>query len=226
MLVSIEGRMGQGKTAVITALGVLEQRRTGCKLFTTYHLNDVVHCPTCGLKHPIHKIEEQELYQCSAQVCQVNGTSEIERVPFTFLNVEEFYNIFRRADQGEMILNDSLFLLDEAYLFMDARTSGSKINRLFNAFTFQTRKRGVDLYITTHDVTRLDRRVRSAIDLRISCRYYPPTQTITLRIRDMHTGDRRRLKIYGPAAAFPYYDTKELVRPQGKLYKMSEEDLR
>ena len=225
MIVSLEGRMGQGKTAAITALGILEYKRTGCKLFATYHLNDVIYCPSCGMKHAVHKFEGQEFYQCEKDVHPVNGTSEIERIPYTYLTVEDFYNIFKEVDQGERILGNCLFLLDEAYLFMDSRTSGSKMNRLFNSFAMQTRKRGVDMYITTHEVKRLDQRIRAAIDLRVSCRFRPATRVVTLRIRDMHTGDRTRQSFYGPVAAFPYFDTNELVRPPGKLYKMSKEDL-
>ena len=227
MLVTFDGRMGQGKTAAIVALGVAEYHRSGVKLFTTLHLSDALYCPTCETKHAIKHDDNLEVYQCypGAEVQRVNGAHKIERIPYQFLTLQDFYNLFKAADQGATVLNNCIFMLDEAYLFMDARHSGSKINRLFNSFVFQTRKRGVDLYIATHDVSRLDRRIRQGTDLRVSCRFSLTTQTITLRIRDMHTGERRRIYINGPLAAFPYYDTNELVRPQGKLYTMSKEEL-
>ena len=233
MLVTFDGGMGQGKTAAATALGVAEYHRSGVALFTTYHLNDVIICPVCHQKHRVHYADPSSngngiaVYQCvpGGEIRRVTETDEIDHIPYTYLSLEDFYTTFRAADQGKRTLHNCIFLLDEAYLFMDARHSGSKINRLFNSFVFQTRKRGVDMYITTHSVDRLDKRIRQATDLRISCRYSLNTQIITIRIRDMLTGERRRIYISGPEAAFPYYDTNELVTPTGKLYRMTKEEL-
>ena len=232
MLVSLEGRMGQGKTLSMTGLAVLEHKRNGKKLFSTYHLSSVIDCPYCGLRHPISR-ETAELpynYICSVKEETFEVTEKdhedgrIIEIEYTYLTAEAFYDIFKMADQGQEVLSNCLFLLDEAYLFLDARTSGSKMNRIFNSFAFQTRKRGVDLYISTHDVARLDKRIRAAIDLRISCRFIPSQQSVKLRIRDVHTGARKSLKFYGPKF-WAFYNTNEMVRPQGKLYTVKPGDL-
>ncbi len=237
MLVTFDGRMGQGKTAAATALAVWEHKSKGVKLFTTYHLNDVVICPHCPairlgdkflpLRHPIHSENGGIYYYCEhkGEIQTVLKENTVEKISYKYLDLEGFYELFKEAEDGTKTLSNCIFVLDEAYLFMDARHSGSKINRLFNAFTFQTRKRGVDMYITSHDVSRLDKRIRAATDLKVSCRYNSHSQVITLRIRDMHTGERRRMHLYGPVAAFPYFDTSEIVVPKGKIFKLNQEDL-
>ncbi|KKL98102.1 hypothetical protein LCGC14_1827730 [marine sediment metagenome] len=185
MLVSVEGRMGMGKTLTATYFGVKEHQENGKRIFATYHLH--------GVK-------------------------------YEYLTLETFYKLFTNAEQGITELSHCVFLLDEAYLFMDSRLSSSQINRLFNAFTFQSRKREVDIFLTTHDIMRIDRRIRSNIDIRISCRFNPTTQRVTLRMRDMHTGWRKRVLISAPAV-YPYYSTEEIVRPQGKAYRIKQADL-
>lgn len=68
-------------------------------------------------------------------------------------------------------LENAVILLDEAYIYLDARTSSSKLNKLFTYFIVQTRKRNVDLYICTHHIDIVDKRLRRAIDVRGSCRF-------------------------------------------------------
>jgi hypothetical protein len=62
-------------------------------------------------------------------------------------------------------------LLDESYIFLDARTSSGKLNKLFTYFVAQCRKRGVDMYLCIHHIDTLDKRARRAIDVRGTCRY-------------------------------------------------------
>jgi hypothetical protein len=230
MLVSYEGRMGQGKTLAVTAMAVMEQERTGKRIFSTYHLSDVITCPMCRLPHPIRVGEDSEgkyeAYECKGSFYAVREEDEekIHRIHYTYISFEDFYRIFKEADQGLRTLSNCLFLIDEAYLFMDSRTSGSKMNRIFNSFIFQTRKRGVDVYIATHSLARIDKRVRAAIDVAISCRFNLATSIATLKIRDMHTASRRTMRLFGPLY-WHFYDTRELVLPEGKLYRLKAEDL-
>ncbi len=68
-------------------------------------------------------------------------------------------------------LEDCVIVFDEAYQIMDARSSGTKLNKLFSYFIVQTRKRGVDAFICTHHLDHIDKRTRRAIDIRGACRY-------------------------------------------------------
>lgn len=66
-------------------------------------------------------------------------------------------------------LENATILLDEAYIYLDARAGQSKLNKLFTYFIVQTRKRGVDLYVCTHHIDIVDKRLRRAVDVRGSC---------------------------------------------------------
>jgi len=67
---------------------------------------------------------------------------------------------------------DCDLLLDEPGQLMDARSSQTKMNKLWTYFVVQTRKRGVDLYLPVHSIENIDVRIRRAIDIRGSCRTY------------------------------------------------------
>jgi len=69
-------------------------------------------------------------------------------------------------------LEDCILFLDEMYQIADSRSSQSKLNKLFTYFVVQTRKRGVDLYLCTHHLDHIDLRLRRAVDIRGSCRYF------------------------------------------------------
>jgi hypothetical protein len=81
--------------------------------------------------------------------------------------------MFFRLNEENFELNNCHIVADEGYLYMDARTSMSMGNRVVNYYAMQTRKRGVDLSITTHAFNRLDTRIREAVTIRIACRYEP-----------------------------------------------------
>ncbi len=133
-----------------------------------------------------------------------------------------FAETIQKVGDGELILGNCLFLLDEMYLWLDARLSGSKMNRAVNSFTAETRKRGIDLYGTTHSLQKVDKRFRQSVDIKATCRFEPARETCRIRFRDLHTGQKTTKRLYGPVI-YPFYDTKEIVRPQGKPYRLSPE---
>jgi len=112
------------------------------------------------------------------------GTTKLEPIkvysnnhlnfPYTYFDAKYFLD---HLNDEELV--NSVLLLDEAYIYLDARTGASKLNKLFTYFIVQTRKRGVDLYICTHHIDIVDKRLRRAVDIRGTCRYkkeYPCTQ--------------------------------------------------
>ena len=66
-----------------------------------------------------------------------------------------------------------ILLTDEMYQMADSRSTQTKLNKLWTYFVVQTRKRGVDMYICTHHLDHIDLRLRRAVDIRGSCRFYP-----------------------------------------------------
>jgi len=88
------------------------------------------------------------------------------KFPHIYMDLKHFVD---HVADNEM--SDSTILLDEGYLLMDSRTSSGKLNKLFTYFIAQTRKRNVDMYICTHHIDHVDKRLRRAVDIRGSCRY-------------------------------------------------------
>ena len=68
-------------------------------------------------------------------------------------------NEFFKNYKDFKLYNCALFL-DEVYVYIDARTSMSKRNRLWSYFINQTRKRDVDLYYTTQFFRQVELRLR------------------------------------------------------------------
>lgn len=61
-------------------------------------------------------------------------------------------------------LENAVILIDEAQLFFDSRRSMKKVNLDFSYFVQQTRKRNIDLYLTTQFANTIDRRIRDNVD--------------------------------------------------------------
>ena len=59
--------------------------------------------------------------------------------------------------------------IDEAQIYFDCRTSGSKRNRLFSYVMLQSRKRDVDFLLTSQQERNLDIRIRRNLDYRYDC---------------------------------------------------------
>lgn len=99
--------------------------------------------------------------------------------PYTPFDQELFFKL----NEEEFQLDNCHIVADEGYLYMDARTSMSGGNRVVNYYSMQTRKRAVDMSITTHSFDRLDKRIRQAVTVRIACRYIPETYLGAKKVR-------------------------------------------
>ncbi len=67
-------------------------------------------------------------------------------------------------------MENCAILWDETYQLADSRNSATKLNKIVTYFVVQTRKRGVDLILCTHNLDHLDLRIRRAVDVRGTCR--------------------------------------------------------
>ena len=68
---------------------------------------------------------------------------------------EEFFKNY----ENFKLRNCSLFL-DEIYVYIDSRTSGTKRNRIWSYFINQTRKRDISLYYTVQLFSSVEKRLR------------------------------------------------------------------
>jgi hypothetical protein len=151
-------------------------------------------------------------------------------------------------------LHDCLIILDEAYIYLDSRSSASKMNKLFTYFISQTRKRDVDLYICTQHIDQVDKRLRRAATWRGTCTYNEEKPcrgcsgvgwvtgkggqkekcprclgnckwgTATTFFVRRKPREKKKVTIWGPAV-YSLFDTHELVKFQGKDLKINPEDL-
>lgn len=180
---------------------------------------------------------------------QTTGRKVISNVhlnfPFTHFDIQFFLE--HLADET---LEDCILILDEAYLYLDARTSAGKLNKLFTYFMVQTRKRGVDLYVCTHHIDIVDKRLRRAVDIRGVCRYfeenpcreckgegtvdsknpcprclgYGKAGWVTTRFIDLRSGRRSRIRIHGPSF-WGLFATEERIPFTAKQMKIPVGDL-
>jgi len=183
-------------------------------LIETYKISKAVAEGTLWEAQQIYKVEGEETYREHKKVICNNHLN----FPYTHFDPKYF---LEHLEDEEM--EDCILILDEAYqMGLDSRSTSTKYNKLLSYFIAQTRKRGVDLYLCTHHIDALDKRVRRAVDIRGTCRFNkgPLEESkpiskrrynwATIRLRDMRNGNGRRIKIYGPAF-WGLYDTTERI---------------
>lgn len=66
-------------------------------------------------------------------------------------------------------IEQGLLLIDEGYMWMDSRLSNSEMNRYLSRFIFKSRKRGLDIFISSQLHGALDLRFRHLEDIRVHC---------------------------------------------------------
>lgn len=71
--------------------------------------------------------------------------------------------------ENDTDLNDIVLGIDELTVFVDCRTSMSKANRFFSYLVLQSRKRNVDIYYTTQNLSMIDKRVIDHTPLIVLC---------------------------------------------------------
>ena len=185
MFIVFEGRMGSGKTLSSTVFAVLDWYEADRKIIANY----VIDLDQINRDEPIKEVKEGD---------------------FTYLTYKDFVEDMNNNKQFYGVT----FIIDEAYLHADSRLSQSGYSRLLTYFALQSRKRDVDLYLTSQQFQNLDIRLRWNADIRGICRYNPLTQVCRVRLIDLRSGFKRTVKIYGPEY-FPFYDTHEVppLRP-------------
>jgi len=150
MLVSFEGKVGQGKTLSATTFAVLDWLEADRKIVANYNIW-------------LDRINY--IYDDDGKVIEEREVKHPKEGDF----VKFDYEFFVEAMENNTILYDTTVVLDEAYLFADARMSQSGFNKLLSYFVLQTRKRDVDLYLTTQQFENIDRRLRQNTDIRVLC---------------------------------------------------------
>lgn len=85
--------------------------------------------------------------------------------PYTTYTMTDIENYAKSKEK----FAKSIFLLDEAHVVVDSRTSGKKFSRIFSYWVTQTRKKDIDLYYTTQFSRQIDVRLRIHTDIVVQC---------------------------------------------------------
>ena len=84
---------------------------------------------------------------------------------------QEFDLKFFVANLETTEMSNCSMLWDETYQMMDSRSGMTKMSKLMTYFVVQTRKLNVDLYVCTHHIDHIDKRLRRAVDVRGTCQF-------------------------------------------------------
>jgi len=242
MLTSLEGRMGSGKSLAATSLAYVEYLRREilrsaleavvkdvpwdkavAKLVEGYQIGSKVAIDSLREAMQIYEREGEEAYRGEKKIISNNHLN------FPYTHFDPKYLLEHIEDEE---IEDCIWILDEAYqMGLDSRSTSTKYNKLMTYIVAQTRKRGVDLYLCTHHIDAIEKRIRRAVDIRGTCRFNKgPLEEdkpiskrrynwVTVRLRDLRTGNGKKLRIYGPAF-WGLYDTKERIPFMRKQVEM------
>jgi len=125
----------------------------------------------------------------------------------------------------------SLVLMDEAYIWLEARRSGTPMPIYMSYILFQSRKREIDIVLGVQLEDTVETRYRQMVDRRIECQsvggmgflYY-----VSDRVRGGFSRPARYFLPWENAKVlFPLYDTLQIISPidDQMLYRISEDKI-
>lgn len=109
-------------------------------------------------------------------------------------------------------VSDCSLGLDELWLWLDSRMTFSNTNRVLANILRRSRKVGVDVYFTTHNIRNIDYRLRQVVDLWVVPEYVSPDRCYYKIVDPINMVPLAR-KWFVPKYIFPLYDTEEIVEP-------------
>jgi predicted ATPase len=139
-----------------------------------------------------------------------------------YVDVGDLMQWFEDQDTSNIKEHSALLCVDEGYLGMDSRTSGSISNRLLMQFVLQSRHLGLDLKITAQLASSIDKRVRLNTDEfilaeKIKRSVIDFSGTVIDVVDDFrYTSSNGKTFYFTHVQAeqiFPYYSTMEIVPP-------------
>ena len=112
--------------------------------------------------------------------------------------------------------NNIIVFIDEAYTWLESRTSMSTLNRYLSYIIFQSRKRNIDIYTTSQMFSSIDIRLREQSDIIIECRIIDDGFQYTFRDSYNRKISTFILPYSKAKKYFSIYDTYEIVEPNHK----------
>jgi hypothetical protein len=109
-------------------------------------------------------------------------------------------------------LKKGIVLLDEAYAYLEARTSMRKINRILSYILFQSRKRELHFILTEQLYSTLDKRFRDLSDILVIA-LEPDKEYFNYFITDNQRYKFFKFPKKEAEKYYKLYDTREIVIP-------------
>lgn len=110
-----------------------------------------------------------------------------------------------------------LIIIDEAYVWLESRTSGNRANRYLSYILYQSRKKGFNFILTIQNISALEKRFREQADTLVICRNNQLAKRFEYFIYRKDFINYTRAVRYLPwKKAEPYfrlYETTEVVNP-------------
>jgi hypothetical protein len=138
-------------------------------------------------------------------------------VKYTPLDVVEML----KYEKENVSLMNATIGVDEITVFLDCRLSMTKLNRIFSYFILQSRKRSVDIYYTSQDLTMCDKRLLKHTHIQILAEsLYDEHNTVIPHFKKYTLFDFRNVRkphierfILDIRPYYEYYNTDEVILP-------------
>jgi hypothetical protein len=133
--------------------------------------------------------------------------------PFQYFSLDE---ILGYAENDTNFIN-TVFLVDEAHIFMDSRASMTKRNLILSYFILQTRKKNVWLFFTTQYYHQIDKRLRASSNAIVECssKVLDNGSMYVLNVFNIMKSNKivtKNFAFYGNKY-FDLFNTNEIIRP-------------
>lgn len=109
-----------------------------------------------------------------------------------------------------LAMREGLFGGDELWLWLDSRASGSHRNLFMSRILAKSRKRNVEIFYTTQDISQIDKRIRKITELIVFPSLNKNESICTLYICNRYLELKRVVK-FRTKNIFKLYDTTEEV---------------
>jgi len=154
---------------------------------------------------------EAFLNYCKSRYIYSNYHLKFPKVLFKNLHKPKLIDDEFLSNYRSELFNICLFL-DEIYIYIDARASMTRANKIWSYFFNQTRKRGVDLYYSTQFFSQVDKRLRFNTEMFIIPKVVKKDGKQYIVI-NMYTRELKLIRRYMFKAEtyFNMYDTNEVI---------------
>ena len=137
------------------------------------------------------------------------------RDKFTKLELKNYIPL-EINDLIKMKFDKGNIFIDEAYTWLESRTSSSTLNRYLSYIIFQSRKRTIDIYTTSQMFSSVDIRFREQSNIIIKCKRIKKGFHYWIYQVGKHNIKTFILPYENAKKYFDIYDTYEIIEPNQK----------